>query len=433
MSDTDDPFRPVNSPDATIVRPRPGRRPATDTPPARPPVSAPMPRVEPIPDAARELLGVGLNPLVQAASSLLTLAGQVRGTLSGPEIGAFRSHVLEEIRRFEERARKAQIASEVVLAARYALCAALDEAVLSTPWGAHGEWAQQNLLVALHREAWGGEKFFDMLGRIMQEPARHIDLIELQYLCIAFGFAGKYQVRDQGQARLVEVQDEVYRRIREYRGAPREDLSIAWQGVQDRRNPLIRYVPWWVVGAAVLVVLAGALMTYRYLLQQTSTPVKLALSNLRADAFNTSAAAAPGAVTLRSLLRQQEASNTLQIAEDGGRTTVTLPATDLFASGNADINPRYRDVLHAIAAAIEQVPGRVMVVGHTDSQRVRSFRFSDNIELSRARADSVVGILRERVSNPARLEANGVGDTKPVPGADNARNRRVEIVHVHGS
>src|SRR5687767_4240141 len=139
MSDTDDPFRPVNSPDATIVRPRPGRRPATDTPPARPPVSAPMPRVEPIPDAARELLGVGLNPLVQAASSLLTLAGQVRGTLSGPEIGAFRSHVLEEIRRFEERARKAQIASEVVLAARYALCAALDEAVLSTPWGAHGE------------------------------------------------------------------------------------------------------------------------------------------------------------------------------------------------------------------------------------------------------------------------------------------------------
>ena len=39
----------------------------------------------------------------------------------------------------------------------------LDEAVLSTPWGAQSEWAQHPLLVTLHREAWGGEKFFEML------------------------------------------------------------------------------------------------------------------------------------------------------------------------------------------------------------------------------------------------------------------------------
>ena len=43
----------------------------------------------------------------------------------------------------------------------------LDEAVLSTPWGGQSEWAQHPLLVALHREAWGGEKFFEMLDRIL--------------------------------------------------------------------------------------------------------------------------------------------------------------------------------------------------------------------------------------------------------------------------
>ena len=67
-------------------------------------------------------------------------------------------------------ARAAGVPNEIVLAARYVLCAALDEAVLSTPWGAQSEWAQHPLLVALHREAWGGEKFFEMLDRISADP-----------------------------------------------------------------------------------------------------------------------------------------------------------------------------------------------------------------------------------------------------------------------
>ena len=139
--------------------------------------------------AASRLLGHGLNPLVQAASPLLLLAGQLRRHLAVGDVAGLRRHALDEIRRFEERRAAAGVPSEVVLAARYALCATLDEAVLSTPWGAQSEWAQQSLLVALHREAWGGEKFFDMLDRISPDPARHIDLLELQYLCLAVGFA----------------------------------------------------------------------------------------------------------------------------------------------------------------------------------------------------------------------------------------------------
>ncbi len=172
-----------------------------------------------------------------------------------PTSPGLRRHALEEIRRFEERARAAAVSTEVVTAGRYALCASLDEAVLSTPWGAQSEWAQQTLLVALHREAWGGEKFFDMLDRVSSDPARHIDLMELQYLVLAFGFKGKYQVADRGDARLSEVLHSLYQQIRVQRGTPQMDLSLRWRGLQDRRNPLIRYVPWWVVGAAALAIL----------------------------------------------------------------------------------------------------------------------------------------------------------------------------------
>src|SRR5687767_10244759 len=314
MPDFDDPFKPS---DATVLRPRPGagKRGSTDfgAPAAPRPAAAPQPAyAEPMPPAAREFLAGGLNPLVQAASPLLLLAGQLRGTLSSPDLQGLRRFTLDEIRRFEERARSSGVPNESVLAARYALCAALDEAVLSTPWGAQSEWAQQPLLVALHREAWGGEKFFEMLDRISQDPNRHIDLMELQYLCIAFGFTGKYQVLDRGHARLAEVHHELYRKIRAHRGTVPTDLALTWRGVEDRRNRLIRYVPWWVVGAAALAILAVAYTIYYARLGSASEPVLVQLAQVGVEQFNTPRPVAPVAgPTLKQLLAEDEAARRL--------------------------------------------------------------------------------------------------------------------------
>ncbi|HEX7139808.1 MAG TPA: type IVB secretion system protein IcmH/DotU, partial [Vicinamibacterales bacterium] len=204
MANSDDPFV---RPDATRMRPRPGagRRTFVDAP--RP---APAGVIADAPSLERAWLSVGLNPLVQAAGPLLLITAHVRETLS-MDVTGLRRQALDEIRRFEEEARTAGVPSEVVLSARYILCASLDEAVLSTPWGNQSEWAQHPLLVALHREAWGGEKFFDMLDRISPDPARYIDLMELQYLCIAFGFTGKYQIQERGQEHLQNVQHDLFR------------------------------------------------------------------------------------------------------------------------------------------------------------------------------------------------------------------------------
>jgi type VI secretion system protein ImpK len=447
MSDIDDPFKPS---DATVLRPRPGggRR-----PPGGPPGNVPAPGfpdappqgpraggyAEPVTSSAQEWLGIGLSPLVRAASPLLLLAGQLRSTLSVPDVGGLRHHALEEIRRFEERARTAGTASQVVLAARYVLCAGLDEAVLSTPWGAQSEWAQQTLLVALHREAWGGEKFFEMLDRISADPERHIDLMELQYLCLAFGFAGKYQVVDRGHARLAEVQHELYRKIRAHRGTPQTELSLRWRGLQDRRNPLIRYVPWWVVGAGALAVLAVTFVVYYARLGNAAAPVHAELAKVGLEDFTTPrpAVSIPGP-TLKQLLAKEEAAEAMSVEEAGALTTITLLAADLFASGSATLNPRHTETLQRVTAALNQVPGRVLVLGHTDDQALRSLRYRDNFELSRERAVSVVGVLKQTIDNAARLEWNGKGSSEPRyrPESDpenRARNRRVEIVHVRGT
>src|SRR5262249_48912740 len=168
MANTDDPFF---RPDATKMRPRPGGGRRIDSPrtQASPPTSMSSPAstydAPPIPAATRALIGIGLNPLVRAATPLLLMSAQIRESMGSVDAAGLRRTALDEINVFEEQARASRVPNEVVLAARYVLCAALDEAVLSTPWGNQSEWAQHPLLVALHREAWGGEKFFDMLER----------------------------------------------------------------------------------------------------------------------------------------------------------------------------------------------------------------------------------------------------------------------------
>jgi type VI secretion system protein ImpK len=435
MPNSDDPFL---QPDATRVRPRPGAGRRTFIEPARPSEPAPsLADAAPISDAMRATLGIGLNPLVHAASPLLLLAAQMRETLS-MDVPALRRHALEEIRRFEEQARASGVSSEVVLSARYTLCAGLDEAVLSTPWGNQSEWAQHPLLVALHREAWGGEKFFDMLDRISQDSARYIDLMELQYLGIAFGFAGKYQIQERGQEHLHQVQQDLYRKIRDYRGQANQTLSLRWRGLEDRRNPLMRLLPWWLVGVAALAILAITFTAYYASLAGIADPVHAELAKVGLEGFASAPAAPVAGPTLKQLLAADEKSGLLSVEETGNKTVVTLLARDLFPTGSAAVNPEYYPAIDRVTAALAKVPGRVLVVGHTDDQPIKSLRYQDNFALSRERAVSVVTLLQKGIDNRARLTWNGAGSSdpryRPESDPDNrARNRRVEIIHVRGT
>ena len=430
----DDPFVPSDP----TQRPRPGagRRGSHESTISPRSVATRSYEADALPPSARAFLGLGLNPLVQAASPLLLLIGGLRSSTSSTDVSGLRRHALEEIRRFEENAQRAGVRNEIVLAARYALCAGLDESVLSTPWGAQSEWAQHPLLVALHREAWGGEKFFEMLDRISVDPARHIDLMELQYLILALGFTGKYQMADRGHEKLAELQRNLYRTIRSQRGAAPADLSLQWRGLEDQRNRLIRYVPWWVVVAAALAILAVTFGVYYSWLADQAGDLHGRLARVGVEEF---AVPTPAPVvkgpTLKQLLERDGVASALTIEENGGRTVVTLQGGDVFKSGSADVNPSYVATLDRIAAALNGVKGRVMVVGHTDDQPIKSLTFADNYELSRERAVSVANVLKRTLNSPARLTWRGVGALYPKkePASDPANraiNRRVEIIHL---
>jgi len=138
---------------------------------------------------------------------------------------------------------------------------------------------------------------------------------------------------------------------------------------------------------------------------------------------------------LKQILAPQEQAGQLTVEDFGDKTVVTLIASDLFRSGSAQVNSQYFPTLQAVAQALNQVSGKVAIVGHTDDQPIRSLQFADNFELSRERALAVANLLKKTIDNFGRVEWVGVGSTQPryqpVNTAENrARNRRVEIVSV---
>ena len=375
-----------------------------------------------------------LNPLVQAAAPLLSAAPRLRATLHHANPAGLRLTLVEAVNRFEAMARAQGLPNEQVVAARYVLCTLLDESASSTPWGGNGAWSAQSLLVQFHNEGWGGEKVFQLLTRLAENPTQHRNLLELIYSALALGFEGRYRVLDNGQAQLDSLRERLAAKLRE--GAPAVDhtLSLQWQGVAAAPQRLRDGIPLWVVGAALAALLLLVFLILRLTLNAQTDATFTALQAL--DTKTAPAAApplpppAPAAPRLAGLLKADIDTGLLEVRDQADRSVVTLRGDGVFDPGSAEVSARSRALFERIAAALNQLPGPVVVAGHTDNQPIRSLRFPSNWHLSKDRASSVKALLSATVP-AARVSAEGRADTEPV--ADNsaaegrARNRRVEI------
>jgi type VI secretion system protein ImpK len=409
----------------------PGPFTAADPRPAAGP-AAPPPFGAPAGDLS-EFLGDSGNPVLQAAAPLLLLAARLGTSVQQASIPTLRQQAVQEVRAFDERLRSAGVSREDALVARYVLCTFVDSAILNTPWGAQGDWAGQSLLVIFHKEVSGGEKFFEIVRRLQADPARYGDLIELLYVCLALGYEGKYRHDANGALELSRLQHALYELIRARRGLRDEELSPRWQGTEDRRNPIIRYVPWWTVAAAGAAALLIAFLVFHARLAAQARPIEAALA---APAVAVDYAAAPSAPSrLQQMLAPEIARRLLTVEDLGGKTVITLTADDLFPSASASLNPRLVPTVRKVAQALDRLPGRIVVVGHTDDLPVHSALYADNLELSRARALSVARLMRPDIADFGRVQWQGVGSSQPryLPqdtARNRARNRRVEILYL---
>lgn len=414
-------------PDATVMVPRPGRRRAGGEAEA-----ASAPRVESSEAVNLDAIG-GMNPLVAAANPLLAAVPRIRASANHPDPAALRDTLLRQIASFEQTARTRGVAPESIVVARYALCTTIDEAVAHTPWGGTAQWAKASLLVTLHREVSGGEKFFQLLNKMAGEPGANVDLLELFYVCLALGFEGRFRIIDGGKAQLETVRERLADMIRKQRGEYERDLSVNWRGETTQVKKIGSLLPLWATAMIAALVLLGVYIYLSFNLNESSDQV--AFANIKAPPLPPVVRAAPPPppkpVPPR-LSKFLAGENLVSVSENARQSRVVLKGDGLFPSGSADVRSDDEPLLVRIADAIDKVPGPVLVVGHTDNVPTRSLRFPSNWHLSKARADTVVQLIASHLKDPTRVTGEGRGDTEPV--ADNkspdgrALNRRVEII-----
>lgn len=281
--------QPTPTGDRTVMRPRPGGRTATNTNQTSPYTSQPaaqsyqqpaMPHATFDTSASYFRTTHGLNPLVNAASTLIAVYEKTYQSMSHPNAGGLHQRLVSEIKEFETRAKQQGIKPEIVLAARYILCTVLDEAVLNTPWGAESTWTQRTLLSLFHNETAGGEKFYLILDRMRDMPAENLYILELIYIFLSLGYEGKYRVIHRGKEVREQIRDELFRIIRNHRGEYERSLSPSWHGLGKIKNSLAEYIPMWVVASVMGGILLLSYSGFRYWLYQSSAPVSQQLINI---------------------------------------------------------------------------------------------------------------------------------------------------------
>ncbi len=425
MTDND-PFAPRMQ---NFVIPTPGARavPRQNTPASPPPAGGGM-VFERIDLTALDW-SAGLNPLVAAAAPLLNLTTQLRAAYHPDPVG-LRETLARAMQTFETRARSAGIANEHVIGARYALCTFLDETAANTPWG-EKIWAQRSLLVQFHNEAWGGEKAFQLLGKLAEQPAQHRNLLELFYIILALGFEGRFRVVQNGKVQLDALRERLAQLLQRERGEAPRELSPAWQTTARATRPLRDSVPLWAIAVMAVLVLFLAYLGASWHLNGQSDPTFSKILALRVPP------PAPSKTTLvpprlQTYLPEEIRQGRIEVRDLADRSIVLVHGDGLFTTGSADLSPGFTELLGRVGAAVGKINGTILVRGHSDNQPIRSARFPSNFHLSQARAEAVAGRLAEQLGSRQKIRSEGVADSEPLVPNDTpehrALNRRVEII-----
>ncbi|MGL5774954.1 MAG: OmpA family protein, partial [Aeromonas veronii] len=140
---------------------------------------------------------------------------------------------------------------------------------------------------------------------------------------------------------------------------------------------------------------------------------------------------------LEQQLKAQIESKDLEVEQLGSQLVIRIGEKALFPSDSAFLQPQFIPLVNKISGILTNIPGQVVVTGHTDNSQAPVELYRNNWELSVLRASSIVQTM---LANPKldarRVIAQGVADTQPRFANDTPEhrqaNRRVDITLSQG-
>lgn len=452
----------MSTDDVTVIKPRPGKRGALKKPDsADQTIIKPRPKPKArrsLQDDATVIKSRRLTPaggtlvhsnaqlaipekterpartLVQAAQPILALAPQLRQIQGKIDTDRLQSQIKTLIENFNLATTKLENDPEIRKNSHYVLCALIDETILNTPWGESSGWSQTPILSTFHGETYGGEKFYRIIDDCLANPYENNQLIEILFIALSLGFMGKFRIDPQGPVKIEKLRGRLYEVLTRSSENTSRALSVNVDAQQKPKQRLQSFIPVWTI-LGILALIAFGLYAYLLIgLNKSSDATRLRLAALIPNPGKhtlDSSMVRPEFIELRALLTPEINLGVLSVEDYATHTSITLHNNELFSSGSNQITPSFEPILDKIGKALESIPGRIVVSGHTDNESIRTTRYPSNWHLSLARASEIVKYLATNAELTSRLLPEGRGANEPIASNDTpagrAKNRRVVL------
>ena len=160
------------------------------------------------------------------------------------DANAFREQIWEAVKAAQGDALKRGYNGDDIELALFAVIAYLDESILVLHAPVFVDWPRLPLQQQRYGHDIAGEVFFQNLQKILSRSETHelADILEVYYLCMLLGFAGRYSIGGRGElGSIMQQTADKIRRIRRTTG----EISPRWMLPQDRvqasgTDPLLR-------------------------------------------------------------------------------------------------------------------------------------------------------------------------------------------------
>ena len=202
------------------------------------------------------------SPLLYASKDIFKETYRLINTNESLSLVATSNHMEHQLKSFSNLAMEQGVSAVHIKLGRYLLATFIDEMLSSLHWEDGGDWGSVSLLGKYFEKSDGGENFFILLQQFEKEPTEYIFLMELAYVCLSFGYGGKYKKRGQNIHALGPIKENLYRQIKTTK--PKREKFYANHPAAQRHHKLYSKLSKKIIllVSSLLLIVIYAIFTY---------------------------------------------------------------------------------------------------------------------------------------------------------------------------
>ncbi len=223
---------------------------------------------------------LGVNPLVAAAASLFIIIAKFNKIHHGDHLSQLYTQLIHEVRAFECHAIAQHYDPKVIVAARYAIVAALDEIVQRSATDPE-QWQQQyNLTAYFYQKQAEQTFFFQFLKSLITTDNLPLDLLEFCYLCLNLAFVGLHRTDKVEFNQVQEISNQLFNIIHRRKIAKKPVLLIGRLKPIKLLSRLNLPFHWRILATVSLIMGISIYFGFNYIMAASTESLSVKLSQI---------------------------------------------------------------------------------------------------------------------------------------------------------